>query len=881
MGFKSQAFKAVFIYLFLYNFFLVSPVSSDSAEVKIFRYPRETVDLNNLKFPFKTESKRKKIGLALSGGGARGLSQIGILKVLEKENVPIDYIAGTSIGGIVGGLYAAGFSAPELEKIALENNWSELLKDTPSRLSLLFSQREESQGILFQFRFDGFKPYIPQALTGAQKFTNFLSRLTLEANYQAQLDFDNLKIPFRSVCTDLVTGGKVVLDSGDLAWAMRATMAAPLAFTPVEWEGKLLVDGGLIDPIPVDVVKQMGADIVIAVNTSSVLADREQILTPLDIAAQSTSVMTLEKKQQSLSQAEVVISPQLKDFTTMDFDKVKFLIELGEKEAEKLLPQLKQILENEVEKVSETPRYKINHINFGGNEKPDLDYIKKIVSFSAPDSISEAEIEDNLEKLYSSGYFQQVEAQLQKAGDGFILTFNLKENPELEEILFQGKLVREKIKNPVGNPASGILNYHNLEKVLEKKQNEYKNRGYSLVNFRQISYDQNHKSLNVEVDEGIISQIKYAGNQSTKNWVLNRNFPLKENQPFSSRLANQGLTNLHNTGLFEQTNLSLLPSSEGPAIELKVKEKKYNLIRGGVHYQDEYHSEGFLQLGNSNLAGTGDELFLHLQYGDRKQVYKLNLKGDRIFKTYLTYKLFLGYIKEERNLISNHKRIGFLEEERSTLNFSFGENIFKLGKISWEAKAERIVVRNSVTNASEAKNLRSLIFKSTFDNLNKYPFPTSGSYHQIYLELAAKVLKGDFSHSKFFLSSEAYLPLTEQFNLHPKFSLGLSDRNLPFSEKFALGGSRSFYGYYTDEKQGNKLLLLNLEAGVKTAKRVYWSIRYDLGETWEGEKLRAKGLKSAWGVKFSLNTPLGPLELAYGRAIFKQDKWYLNLGLIF
>jgi len=881
MGFGSHKFKAVLLYLMLANFFRVSGVSADSLEEKVFRYPAETVDLSNLKFPFKTESKRKKIGLALSGGGARGLAQIGILKVLEKENIPIDYIAGTSIGGIVGGLYAAGFKAAELEKIALENNWTELLKDTPTRLSLLFSQREESQGILFQFRFDGLKPYIPQALTGAQKFTNFLSQLTLEANFKAQLDFDNLKIPFRSVCTDLVTGEKVVLDSGDLAWAMRATMAAPLAFTPVEWEGKFLVDGGLVDPLPVDVVKQMGADLVIAVNTSSALADKEQIQTPLDIAAQSTSVMTLEKKRQSLAQADAVIFPQLKNFTTTDFDKVKLLIEAGEKEAEKFLPQLKLILENELEKMSEIPKYKIDRVNFEGNEKVELGFIETISGISTADSISEEQIRKSLEELYNTGYFYQVEARLQKRADTFALTYVLQENPELEKIVLEGRLVKETIPNPKGNPAPGILNYQNLEKILEKKQNEYKNKGYSLINFRQISYDPNRKSLKVKVDEGIISRIKYAGNQRTKNWVLNRNFPLKENQPFNSKLANQGLTNLHNTGLFEQTSLSLLPSADGPAIELKVKEKKYNLIRGGVHYQDEYHSEGFIQLGNSNLAGTGDEFFLHLQYGDRKQIYRLNLKGDRIFKTYLTYKLSLGYKKEERNLIANHKRLGFLEEERSTLNFSFGENIFKLGKISWEAKAERIVVRNSVTDSSTAKNLRSLNFKSNFDNLNKYPFPTSGNYHQINLELAAKVLSGNFSHTKFFLSSEAYFPLTERLNLHPKFSLGLSDRNLPFYEKFPLGGSRSFYGYYSDEKRGNKLLLLNLEARVKTAKRVYFSVRYDLGETWEKEKLRPKELKNAWGVKFSLNTPLGPLELAYGRAVFRQDKWYLNLGVYF
>ncbi|OGC76646.1 MAG: hypothetical protein A2145_01800 [candidate division Zixibacteria bacterium RBG_16_40_9] len=881
MGFKSQPFKAVWICLFLYNYLLISTAFSSSPDEKIFRYPAEPVDLNNIKFPFKPESTRKKIGLALSGGGARGLAQVGILKVLEKENIPVDYIAGTSIGGIIGGLYAAGFSADQLEKIALENNWSELLKDTPSRLSLLFSQREENQGILFQLRLDGFKPYIPQALTGAQKFTNFLSQLTLEANYQAHLNFDNLKIPFRSVCTDLVTGEKVVLDSGDLAWAMRATMAVPLAFTPVEWEDKLLMDGGLVDPIPVDVVKEMGAELVLAVNISTPLSTKEQIKTPLDIASQSTSIMSLEQQEQSLSQADLVISPDLKDFSAIEFDNVKTLIELGEKAALELLPRIKQILQNEDQEVTETKKYAIPEISFAGNYKLDLNYIKNLVSISTSDSVSEAEIKDNLVNLYQSGYFYQVEARLQKKADGFWLTYFLQENPALESLKFQGRLVNETVTNPTGNPASGILNYNNLAKILEAKQKEYKNKGYSLINFNHIRYDSSQKSLKIEVDEGVISQIKFVGNHSTKNWVLRRNFPLKENQPFNTNLANRGLTNLHNTGLFEQTTLSLEPTQPGPKIELKVKEKKYDLIRGGVHYQDEYHSEGFLQLGNSNLAGTGDELFLHLQYGDRKQIYRLNLKGDRIFKTYLTYKLSLGYKKEERNLIQNHKRLGFLEEERSTVNFSFGENIFKLGKISWEAKGERIVIKNTVTHTSEAKNLRSLIFKSSFDNLNKYPFPTQGSYHQAYLEIASKFLKGHLSYRKFFISSEVYIPVGRGLNFHPKLSLGLSDRNLPLSEKYTLGGHRSFYGYYTEEKRGNKILLLNLEARLKTARRVYWSLRYDLGETWEGEALRLKELKGSIGLKFSLDTPLGPFELAYGRAVFKQDKWYLNLGLFF
>ncbi len=884
MGFRGSKSGRLIGIILVFGFLITPAVFPQTFQEKIFRYPVEPVDLSNLKFPFRPALSGKKIGLALSGGGARGLAQIGILKVLEKENVHIDFIAGTSIGAVIGGLYAAGFSAAELEKIALENNWSELLKDTPSRLSLLFSQREESQGILFQLRLDGFEPYIPQALTGAQKFTNFLSQLTLEANYQAQLDFDNLKIPFRSVCTDLVTGEKVVLQSGDLAWAMRAAMAVPLAFTPVEWGDKLLMDGGLVDPIPVDVVRKMGADLVLAVNSCTPLSSKEQIKTPLDIASQSTSIMSLEQKEQSLLQADLVFCPELHHFSATDFSRVRDLIEEGEKEASMLLPQLEQVLHNEHQEekpVSGTEKYLITEIDFAGNHKIDLDYIKSLVWPSTPDSISEAEIKSSLANLYKSGYFYQVEARLQNQAQGLKLVYILQENPALESLKFQGRLVKETIENPQGNPATGILNYNNLAKVLEAKQKEYKDKGYSLINFNHIHYDSSHKSLHIEVDEGIIGQINFVGNSSTKAWVLKRNFPLKVNQPFNTHSANRGLANLHNTGLFEQTSLSLEPTPQGPKILLKVKEKKYKLIRGGVHYQDEYRSEGFLQVGNSNLAGTGDELFLHLQYGDRKQVYKLDLKGDRIFKTYLTYKLSLGYKKEERNLIDHHKRIGFLEEERSSVSFSLGENIFRLGKISWEAKGERIVIKDPLTQTTEAKNLRSLIFKSSFDNLNKYPFPTKGSFNQAYLEVASKFLDGQLSFRKFFLSSEVYIPASGRLNFHPKFSLGLSDRILPLSEKFTLGGSRSYYGYYTEEQRGNKFLLFNLEARFKTAKRVYWSFRYDLGKTWEKEALRLKELRGAFGLKLSLDTPLGPFELAFGRVSSQEDKWYLNLGLFF
>ncbi|MCK4224138.1 MAG: patatin-like phospholipase family protein, partial [candidate division Zixibacteria bacterium] len=149
----------------------------DPADTTIIRLEFVQPQKWEITFPLKETLRRPKIGLALSGGGARGLSQIGILKVFEKENIPIDYIAGTSMGGIIGGLYAAGYSARELERIVSKIDWIDLLSDTPPRLSLFLSQREESEGSLFQFRLDGWKPYIPTALTSGQKLSNLFTNL--------------------------------------------------------------------------------------------------------------------------------------------------------------------------------------------------------------------------------------------------------------------------------------------------------------------------------------------------------------------------------------------------------------------------------------------------------------------------------------------------------------------------------------------------------------------------------------------------------------------------------------------------------------------------------------------------------------------------------
>ena len=213
-----------------------------------------------------------RVALVLSGGGARGFAHLGVLQAWEEFGLPLDLIVGTSIGGTLGGLYASGYSADSLSRLARHTNWSRFLSSAPSRKSLFLARRQENEQYIFELRFDGIRPRLPTALSSGQRLYEFLDALTRSESYRIAGDFDRLRIPLRVVATDLVSGERVVIGTGDLGNALRSTVAVPLAFTPWETDGLLLADGGLVDPIPVDVARDLGAELIVAVNTTSTLS---------------------------------------------------------------------------------------------------------------------------------------------------------------------------------------------------------------------------------------------------------------------------------------------------------------------------------------------------------------------------------------------------------------------------------------------------------------------------------------------------------------------------------------------------------------------------------------------------------------------------------
>ncbi len=276
---------------------------------------------------------RPSIGLVLSGGGARGGAHIGVLKALQELRVPIDEIAGTSVGAVVGGFYASGMSVEEMEKLVDSLEWeAAFLNVTPRRLKSFHRKRDDDLFLVDQ------KPglndgefQLPFGLVQGQVFDTILSRETLRASQVH--DFDRLAVPFRAVAGDLTTGEAVILRSGNLARALRASMSIPAALTPIEINGRLLVDGGIAMNLPVEVAQNMGADIVIAVDITSPLRKREGLKSVLDVTTQLTNLLSrsdLREQRNKLGPNDVLIEPEFsEDLGSLSFARMKESIQAG------------------------------------------------------------------------------------------------------------------------------------------------------------------------------------------------------------------------------------------------------------------------------------------------------------------------------------------------------------------------------------------------------------------------------------------------------------------------------------------------------------------------------------------------------------------------
>jgi NTE family protein len=369
--------------------------------------------------PEAAAAKRPKICLVLSGGGARGAAHVGVLKVLEELRVPIDCITGTSMGSLVGASYATGTTVAEMEKV-LESISTELLfKERPPRQEESVRRKlDDLQDFVGpEIGLRDWKLELPKGFVSGVQLETVLRYLSKAKGYRK---FDELGIPFRAVATDLVTGKPVVFADGELANVMRASMSVPGAIAPAEFDGKILVDGGLTNNLPIDVARAMGADVVIAVNLGTPLAPREQLTSILGISGQVINILTEQNVQQSLATlkpTDILILPELGNFSATDFDNLPKTVPFGEAAARKVADRLSRLSlppaeyaalrERQLVVAAADPR-PIDEIRFTNLQRVNAEAAQAVMDTKPGEPIDPKVLDADLRRLYGTGHFEHV-----------------------------------------------------------------------------------------------------------------------------------------------------------------------------------------------------------------------------------------------------------------------------------------------------------------------------------------------------------------------------------------------------------------------------------------------------------------------------------------
>jgi NTE family protein len=364
------------------------------------------------------------IGLVLGGGGARGSAHIGVLKVLERERIPVCRMAGTSMGSIVGGLYATGYTPAEMEDLIRTIDWADMFVDDPPRPGQPMRRKDADFRYLLDLEIgyvDG-RVVLPVGIVQGQKLLMLMRRLTI-STWDVH-NFDQLPIPFRAVAADIVTGDKVVFDRGDLALAIRSSMSVPGAFAPVRVDDRLLVDGGMVDNVPVDVVREMGAHRLIVVDVGSPLHKEDQLTNPIVIMDQMISALMSDRTERMLATLEpddVLIRPELGDITAAEFNRGEEAIAIGERAAEAALPKLRALSVDEATYAAYRERQRMRQFD------PKLVSFLEVVEGRSPSATRQVEravadnldqpfdadrLETNIGTAYGDGRFQQIDYRL-------------------------------------------------------------------------------------------------------------------------------------------------------------------------------------------------------------------------------------------------------------------------------------------------------------------------------------------------------------------------------------------------------------------------------------------------------------------------------------
>ncbi|MBI4417896.1 MAG: BamA/TamA family outer membrane protein, partial [Ignavibacteriales bacterium] len=689
-----------------------------------------------------------------------------------------------------------------------------------------------------------------------------------------------------------ISGKRIVLGSGDLSEALRASVTVPLLFSPVRRDTTQLLDGGLTSNIPADVARDWGADVVVVVDVTSPLRSVSDLNAPWEIADQIIGIAMQLANQEQLRNADHIIRPAIGSHLSTDFRELDTLIQRGRESARPVAVALRARLLGETrqerEQVYQPARFVVNLA-----ETPET-WPGVPVNLQGP-AISLSDVRSFLADLHETGDFARVEVQVNQFQDSTVFALRADLHPFLREVEIRGNSVMPADSlRPVFDGLTGRrLNAHAIRAAMEDLLDAYRRNGYSLARIISADLDTTTGRATVIVSEGVVDRRIIVGTTKTKDYVIWRELPWNEREVFKVEKVADGLNNLYGTNLFEQVSIKTREEGKEQIVVIHARERYTRLIRLGMTIDNERNIQPSIDVRDENFLGIGSELGARFFGGLRNRLFLGEFKASRIFNSYLTFNISAYYDLKDVNVFKDEflsskrwdrVRTGEYRQVRQGVSMSFGTQLERLGQFTVEGRTERQrlwSIFGMPIDTARALSVSSLKIGTKIDSRDRFPYPRDGVVMEFTYESGLVKNKEKVGFTKMYFNYESYSTPFPRQTFRPKIMFGFGDETLPLTEQFSLGGQERFFGYREDNARGRQLLLVSLryryQLPIELLFDTYAMVRYDLGHIWEkAEQIRLKDLRHGIGVGLGLDTPIGPAEVFVGRAFFIRKDLFEN-----